>query len=128
MMRRRIGHLATAGASGTPTVVPVCFALCENTLYTAVDEKPKTTRVLRRLRDIHENCRVAFTVDRYEEDWSKLGWVMVRGQADVLHSGAEFELGCERLRLRYAQYAGMILSPLIAVHVVDVRSWGDLDG
>ena len=126
--RQRIGHLATVNASGSPSVVPVCFVLDDDTLYTALDEKPKRTRHLRRIRDLRENSRVAFTADCYDEDWSRLGWVMIRGQGDILESGKEFERGCELLRVRYAQYATMTLSPVIAVRLLEARSWGNLDG
>lgn len=128
LLRRRVGHLATAGASGIPSVVPVCFALQADALYTALDDKPKRTRRPRRIRNLEQNSSVAFIADHYDEDWSRLGWVMIRGHGDILHSGEEFERGCELLRYRYAQYARMRLSPLIAIRILEVRSWGDLDG
>jgi PPOX class probable F420-dependent enzyme len=128
LLRRRIGHLATVDASGTPSVVPVCFALRADMLYTAMDEKPKRTRRPRRIRNLEANSRAAFIADYYDEDWSRLGWVMIRGPGDVLDSGEEFEGGCELLRRRYAQYATMTLSPLIAIRILEVRSWGNLDG
>jgi PPOX class probable F420-dependent enzyme len=128
LLRRRIGHLATADASGIPSVVPVCFALQADMLYTAMDDKPKRTRRPRRIRDLEENPRASFIADHYDEDWSRLGWVMIRGHGDVLDSGEEFDGGCQLLRRRYAQYARMTLSPLIAIRIEEVRSWGDLDG
>jgi len=128
LLRRRIGHLATADASGIPSVVPVCFALQVDILYTALDDKPKLTRRPRRIRNLEENSRVAFIADHYDEDWSRLGWVMIRGQGDVLDSGKKFEGGCELLQRRYSQYATMTLSPLIAIRILEVRSWGNLDG
>lgn len=128
LLRRRLGHLATADASGIPSVVPVCFALDADTLYTALDDKPKLTRRPRRIRDLEENSRAAFIADCYDEDWSRLGWVMIRGPGDILDFGEEFESGCEMVRRRYQQYAGMRLSPLIAIRIREVRSWGNLDG
>jgi len=119
--------LATADRSGIPSVVPVCFALADDALYTALDEKPKRTRRLRRIRDIEENPQATFVADRYDEDWSSLGWVMVRGRCEVLGSGAEFETACDRLKRRYAQYATMNLSSVIALRILEVRSWGNLD-
>ncbi len=78
----RVARLATADASGAPHVVPVCFAVDNATLYVTVDEKPKRAdRPLKRLRNIAENPRVAVLVDRYDEDWRRLGWVMLRGTA-----------------------------------------------
>ena len=128
LLRRRIGHLATSDASAIPTVMPVCFALEADRLYTAVDDKPKRQRRLRRIRDLETNPHAAFVADRYDDDWSRLGWVMVRGTGRVLHSGAEFDHGCELLRGRYPQYAGMTLCPLIAIDVLETHSWGNLDG
>jgi PPOX class probable F420-dependent enzyme len=128
VLRRRIGHLATADASGNPSVVPVCFALEAGTLYTALDEKPKRTRRPRRIRDLEANAHASFIADHYDEDWSRLGWVMIRGRGAVLYSGDEFAAGCGSLRHRYAQYASMTLSPLIAIRILEVRSWGSLDG
>lgn len=128
LLRRRTGHLATAATSGMPSVMPVCFALEDDTMYTAIDDKPKRTRRPRRIRDLATNPRVAFVADRFDEDWSRLGWVMIRGRGDILGSGALFERGCELLRHRYAQYETMTLYPLIAICVLEVRSWGNLDG
>ena len=128
LLWRRTGHLATMDTSGTPSVMPVCFALEDDAMYTAIDDKAKRTRRPRRIRDLATNPRVAFVADRYDEDWSRLGWVMIRGRGDILVSGAPFERGCELLRHRYAQYATMTLCPLIAIRVLEVRSWGNLDG
>lgn len=128
LLRRKIGHLATADSSGMPRVVPVCFALDVETLYTALDDKPKRTRQPGRVRDLAANARAAFVADYYDEDWSRLGWVMIRGEAVILDSGEEFACGCDSLRRRYAQYATMTLTPLIAIRISVVRSWGNLDG
>ncbi|MSP95702.1 MAG: hypothetical protein EXR29_00465, partial [Betaproteobacteria bacterium] len=88
---RRVGHLATADRHAIPHVVPVCFVIEESTLYITIDEKPKrqSGAALKRLRNIAENPAVAVVVDRYDEDWSLLGWVMLRGHAEVLTAGAE---------------------------------------
>src|SRR6266436_6371144 len=83
---RRIGYLATADGRAAPHVVPVCFAIVDDALYVAIDEKPKrgSGRPLKRLRNIVENPAVAVVVDRYDEDWTHLGWVMLRGRAEIL--------------------------------------------
>ena len=128
LLRQRIGHLATADTSGTPTVVPVCFAVGDEVLYTAMDDKLKRTRRPRRICDVETNSYVTFIADRYDEDWTRLGWVMIRGKAAIFDSGEEYAYGCESLRRRYAQYATMILRPVIAIRIGAVRSWGDLDG
>ena len=86
---QRVGRLATSDARGNPHVVPVCFAVEDATLYITIDEKPKraSARPLKRLRNMMENPSVAFVADRYDEDWQQLGWVMLRGRADILTDG-----------------------------------------
>lgn len=127
---RRIAHLATADAAGAPHVVPVCFAAVDDTLYVTIDAKPKRVAggSLKRLRNIAENPSVAFVVDRYDEDWSRLGWVMLRGRAEVLDAGEEHDRAQAVLRARYPQYAAMDLAPLpvIALRIERVTAWGDL--
>ena len=126
---RRVGHLATADASGAPYLVPVCFALAETSLYITIDEKPKRQdRPVKRVRNILENPHAAFTVDRWDENWTRLGWVMLRGQADILEAGAEHDAAQELLRGRYPQYRMMNLAglPVIALRIYHVASWGDL--
>ena len=79
----RVGRLATADAGGRPHVVPICVALVAGDLVTPIDEKPKqvSPEALRRSRDVAENPHVAVVFDHYSEDWSRLGWVQVRGTA-----------------------------------------------
>src|SRR5918911_996689 len=102
---RRVGHLATADSRAIPHVVPVCFAITDRALYVTIDEKPKgpSDRPLKRLRNIAENPAVALVVDRYEEDWTRLGWVMVGGDAGILASGTEHDDAQALLRSRYRQ-------------------------
>jgi PPOX class probable F420-dependent enzyme len=126
---RRVGHLATADATGAPYLVPVCFALGEQTLYITIDEKPKRQdRPMKRVRNILENPRVAFIVDRYDEDWTRLGWVMLRGPAEIIESGDEHAAAQAMLRDKYRQYLSMNLTglPVIALRIAHVASWGDL--
>lgn len=106
----RVGRLATADAAGRPHVIPVCFAFDGGALYSAVDDKPKRTRALRRLRNVAANPRVALVVDEWHEDWSRLRWVMVEGRADVLQAGADFARAIALLRAKYPQYDAMGLS------------------
>ena len=126
---RRVGHLATADRGGAPHVIPVCYAVAENTLYITIDEKPKRLDVaLKRVRNIIENPQAAFVVDHYDEDWRRLGWVMLRGSAEVLESGDEHDRAQELLRARYPQYRAMNLAelPVIAVRIARATSWGYL--
>jgi PPOX class probable F420-dependent enzyme len=127
----RIGRLATADSQGRPHAVPVCFALHEG-IVTPIDEKPQDAPPdgLRRSRDIDANPRVALIVDHYTEEWSRLGWVQVRGTAthlapdDPAHPAA-----VTALREKYDQYAAHALEdrPIIHVDPGSVRSWGTLE-
>jgi PPOX class probable F420-dependent enzyme len=127
---RRIAHLATADRSAIPHVVPVCFALAEGTLYITIDEKPKrrSGTALKRLRNIVENPAVAVIADRYDEDWARLGWVMLRGRAEILAEGAEHDDAQALLRLRYPQLNAMRIArhPVIAIRIEQTASWGNL--
>ena len=125
----RIGHLATADRKGVPHVIPVCYVLAEGALYITIDEKPKRQdRPLKRVRNILENPQAAFVVDHYDEDWRRLGWVMLRGPTQILESGPEHDQAQELLRARYPQYRAMQLAglPVIALRIARIASWGDL--
>jgi PPOX class probable F420-dependent enzyme len=125
----RVGHLATADARAIPHLVPVCFVVSDGTLYITIDQKPKGDfRELRRLRNIIENPVAAFVADRWDEDWTRLGWVMLRGPAEILADGAEHNRAQVLLQARYPQYRDMELGPLpvIALRIERVASWGDL--
>ncbi len=126
---RRVGHLATADGRGAPHVIPVCFVVSEGALYITIDQKPKgDPRALKRLRNITENPLTAFVADHYDEDWTRLGWVMLRGPAEILADGAEHDRAQALLRSRYPQYQGMALAglPVIALRIERVTSWGHL--
>ncbi len=125
----RVGHLATADAQGAPHLVPVCYAVIGASAYITVDEKPKRTDIpLKRLRNIIENPAVALTIDRWDEDWTRLAWVMLRGPAEILPDGAEHDSAQDRLRARYPQYRTMDIAPLpvIAIRIARVLAWGAL--
>lgn len=127
---RRVAHLATADARAVPHVVPVCFAIADETLYMTIDEKPKRDAgsPLKRLRNIAENPTVAILADRYEDDWTRLGWIMLRGRAVILSDGSEHARAQALLRARYPQLSDMDIEPLsvIAVRLERVTSWGNL--
>jgi PPOX class probable F420-dependent enzyme len=126
---RKVAHLATADRHGAPHVVPVCFVMHDGALYITIDEKPKRAGApLKRLRNIAENPAVAVVVDRYDDDWTRLGWVMLRGPAEILTGGAEHAHAQELLRARYPQLNEMEIAslPVIAVRVERVTSWGNL--
>lgn len=129
--RQRVGRLATAEASGAPHIVPVCYALSDGArVHIAIDEKPKRgdPRRLKRLRNIASDPRVMLLVDRYDEDWSRLAWVALRGRAEILEGGGEHVAALAALRARYEPYRAMNLEalPVIAIRVLSVASWGRL--
>jgi len=112
-----------------PHVIPVCYVITGNTLYITVDEKPKRRDIpLKRVRNILENPKTAFVADRYDEDWRRLGWVMLRGEAEILHDGPEHDHAQAMLIARYPQYRTMHLAdlPVIALRIARATSWGDL--
>ena len=127
----RIAHLATADRGAIPHVVPVCFAIVGDSLYITIDAKPKRRAgtALKRLKNIAENPTVAIVVDRYDEDWSRLGWVMLYGRAQILNSGMEHDDAQAVLRSRYRQLEPMLIAeyPVIAVRIERATSWGDLE-
>jgi PPOX class probable F420-dependent enzyme len=86
----RVARLATADESGRPLLVPVTFALDGDLAYFAVDHKPKTTRNLKRLRNIEANPQVSLLADEYDEDWTQLWWVRADGTATILRDPATF--------------------------------------
>ena len=125
-----VGRLATADAAGRPHVVPVCFALDGDSVYVAIDAKPKRGDPLRlkRLRNIAENPSASLVVDRYADDWSRLGWVLLRGDAEILTEGVEHIAAQDLVRARYPQMRDMDLTglPVIALRLARASSWGDL--
>lgn len=130
LSRARVGRLATADAAGRPHVVPCCFALTDGDVVTPLDEKPKSAdrRDLRRVRDVEENGYVALVADHYREDWSALGWVQVRGTAEVVAPGEGTDEAVAALRGKYDQYERHRLEelPLLRIDVGHVVSWGTL--
>ena len=130
LAQQRVAHLATADRRAVPHVAPVCFAVLGRTLYITIDEKLKRRpgAALKRLRNIAENSAVAVIVDRYDEDWARLGWVMLRGHAEILRDGKEHGEAQALLRSRYPQLGAMQIAkyPVIAVRIERTTSWGDL--
>ena len=131
LQAQRTATLATTGAEGAPHALPVCFLTDVGNVYIAIDQKPKSgdPRALKRLRNIAENPQVALVADRYDgADWSRLGWVMVRGRAEILEDGVEYTDAQARLTARYTQYQAMDLEglPIIAIRIEKVTSWGAL--
>lgn len=133
---RRVGRLATADAEGTPSVAPVVYAALvldeEPVIAIAIDEKPKGDPYrLRRVRNIQERPEVALLVDDYDEDWSRLAWVLVRGSAVLAEPGdAGHGEAIAGLREKYPRYARMRLEslPAILIRGLSTRFWQGSDG
>lgn len=120
----RVGRLATADAAGVPHVVPFVFALDGETLYWAVDQKPKRSQSLKRLENVRANPNVEVVVDHYSDDWAALWWVRVSGTARVLEEGDEKREGLGLLQEKYPQYASEAPEgPVVAIDAVRVSSW-----
>ena len=129
----RVARLTTVSAEGEPYPVPISFATVEEAaslrLYTVVDEKPKRTldpnRRLRRVRNVEATGRAAVIVDHYEDDWTRLGWVQLRGSAHLVTDTTEHGAALAALRARYPQYEAMQLeeSALLRLDVEHASEW-----
>ena len=104
-----------------PHLVPVTFALLGRQVAIGIDQKPKSTRDLRRLRNIAENPRVSLLWDLYDEDWTRLWWVRGDGDADVTHEGTAWQGAVEALGAKYWQYRED--PPEGPAIVITVSSW-----
>ncbi len=124
----RSAHLATVDAQGQPHVIPICFVFDGDRLYSAIDEKPKKTvpRELKRVRNIMLNPKVAVVVDRYNENWRRLAYVLMFGKARLLRKGAEHKAAVTLLRRKYRQYRSMAIDaqPIIRVSPTRAVCWG----
>jgi PPOX class probable F420-dependent enzyme len=126
----RVAHLATADAGGQPLVIPICFVFDGKELFSPIDEKPKrvSPQRLKRLRNIEENSQVSLVIDRYDEDWRKLGYILVSGRARILLTGQKHQRAVSLLRRKYRQYHSMAIDqrPMIVIKPLSVKVWGHL--
>ena len=126
--RARVGHFATTDGK-TPSVVPVCFVLLGETVYQAIDGKPKSVEPgrLRRVENVRANPNAALLIDHYVEDWRRLWYMLLRGKARVVDAGTEQQRAIVALRKKYPQYRTTV--PLasdalvIAIDVGRLRYW-----
>ena len=125
--RMRVGRLATSDTAGQPHVIPIVFATDGRRLYTPLDEKPKRVEPsqLKRVRNLLENPKMAFVVDHYDEDWTQLAWMLVKGTGKIVEKGEVHASGVRLLEAKYAQYKRMPLKdrPLIVITPSHVTSW-----
>ena len=116
-----VARLGTISRGGVPHLVPFCFVLDGDVLYSAVDRKPKRSLRLRRLQNAAADPRVSVLVDNYEDDWSRLWWIRLDGRARTLEPGTETDGATSRLRAKYAQYR--LEPPPGPVIRIDVERW-----
>ena len=126
---QRAGRLATVDEQGTPYLVPICYAFDGIHFYSALDEKPKSVagRKLRRVRNIEHNHKASLLIDRYDENWSQLGYVLIIGHAELIEPTHELHShALQLLRERYSQYTTMALEQYLVIMLTpqQVTSWG----
>jgi PPOX class probable F420-dependent enzyme len=124
----RRATLGTVGPEGRPRLVPICFIVLEDVLWTPLDEKPKAVadpHALARVRDIEARSEVAVLVERWSEDWTELAWLRLRGRAAVIESDQVPSGIVQALRDKYPQYERHDLEhrPVIRVELDTATSW-----
>ena len=124
-VRAPVLRLATTNAEGQPHIVPCTFAVDDpGRIVIGIDNKPKSTANLRRLRNIERNPRVSLLVDHYADDWDQLWWVRADGTATIERSGEEHLEHWDLLKEKYSQYSGQSLAgPVIVVQVTSWSGW-----
>jgi PPOX class probable F420-dependent enzyme len=124
----RTGHLATIRPDGRPHVVVVTFAMTGDRVVTAVDHKPKRTRRLQRLANIEANPAVSFLADRYEDDWERLWWVRLDGEASIHTDDVVWSEAIAVLSEKYPQYQERSPQGPAIVITPDRVSWWESTG
>ncbi len=133
LKKARVARLATLDDKNRPHIVPICFVYDGKLLYTAVDRKPKRVprERLARLRNIRAEPRIAFLIDEYDEDWSQLWYILIRGKAKLIPKSAHAEhaKAIRKLRAKYPQYAqGMLADDAPVIRITPERAtfWGKI--
>jgi PPOX class probable F420-dependent enzyme len=120
----RSARLATTRPDGRPHVVPIVFAVDGDRIVTVVDDKPKRSADLQRLRNVEAQPEVSVLVDHYEEDWQRLWWARAEGTARVVRGGPEWKAAVRLLQDKYAQYREpRTLGPALVIEVSRWTSW-----
>ncbi len=120
----RVAQLATVTPEGRPHIVPCCFLRTGDTIWSAVDAKPKTTLALRRLENLRVHPAVSLLIDHYEEDWDRLWWIRLDGEAQVLAEAAARDQAIDALAAKYSQYVERRPpGAVIAVTITGWRAW-----
>ena len=127
----RVARLATLDSERRPHLVPICFTCDGRVFYSAIDRKPKRVPPSRltRLKNIQETPQVALLVDEYDEDWTRLWYVLVRGKAELVSSSVERKKAIRSLRAKYPQYDSDMLpddAPVLRITPVGITAWGKI--
>jgi PPOX class probable F420-dependent enzyme len=127
----RVARLATLDSERRPHLVPICFTCDGRVFYSAIDRKPKRVAPSRltRLKNIQETPQVALLVDEYDEDWTRLWYVLVRGEAELVSTSTERKRAIRRLRAKYPQYDSEMLpddAPVLRIIPVAITAWGKI--
>jgi PPOX class probable F420-dependent enzyme len=126
----KIAHLATVSGAGEPHNIPLCFWFDGSRFYFVIDEKPKRKggTEIKRMKNIAENARVALLIDHYDDDWSRLAYVLIHGEARIVDDASEYALAIQHLRHKYSQYHAMALTqeknPAVCIEPQRVHAWG----
>ena len=133
LKQARVARLATLDTKGGPHIVPVCFVYDGKAFYTAIDRKPKRVSADRlvRLQNIRAVSRIALLIDEYDEDWTRLWFVLIRGKAELIPNSAHQERASaiRKLRAKYPQYARGMLgedAPIIRITPERTTGWGKI--
>ena len=116
-----VGRLATVRRDGRPHVVPICFVVTNDVVYSAVDKKPKRHRHLQRISNVAATGAASLLIDEYDDDWSRLWWVRLDGRARLVDNTVEAERAIRLLCDKYPQYRDQ--PPSGPVLAVDVERW-----
>jgi PPOX class probable F420-dependent enzyme len=120
----RVARLATVRGDGTPHIVAVTFALDGDIVVSAVDHKPKRTQELQRLRNLEERPTASLLVDHYEGDWSKLWWVRLDVDVEIVRDGPRRTELLEPLLAKYPDYRVTTpRGPVLAMTIRSTTSW-----
>jgi PPOX class probable F420-dependent enzyme len=126
IVEHRVARLATADGDGRPSVVPVCYVFDGESIYSPIDEKPKSVEAprLKRVRNIEANPHVSLIVDDYSENWSELQWVLITGLAKIilpLEDEGDHARAVALLRDKYPQYHSMAIDERMIIKITPTR-------
>jgi PPOX class probable F420-dependent enzyme len=120
---QRVARLAYVDDADRPRVLPVTFAIADDAVWSAIDEKPKRTARPARLRYLERRPEAALVVDGYDDDWSRLAWVQLLGRIDIVPVDGSPE-AIRVLAAKYAPYAERTPpGPLLRLSVERALFW-----